>query len=74
MSQVAADTLGVPMDRARVALGDTHHPPAPVSGGSSTVPIVTSAVLAACHAVRAKIFDLARGNAQLGWRTCRTTR
>ncbi len=74
MSQVAADTPGVPVDRVRVGLGDTRYPPAPMSGGSSTVPSVAPAVLAACQAVRAKIFDLARGDAQPGWRTCRTTR
>ncbi|MGA3400874.1 MAG: xanthine dehydrogenase family protein molybdopterin-binding subunit [Acetobacteraceae bacterium] len=67
MSQVAADTLGVPVERVRFELGDSTLPPAPVSGGSATVPSVAPAVLAACQAVRAKIFDLARGDAQLGW-------
>jgi xanthine dehydrogenase YagR molybdenum-binding subunit len=67
MSQVAADTLGVPVGRVRFQLGDSSLPPAPVSGGSSTVPSVAPAVLAACQAVRAKIIDLARGDEQLGW-------
>jgi xanthine dehydrogenase YagR molybdenum-binding subunit len=67
MSQVAADTLGVPVAHVRFELGDSTLPPAPVSGGSSTVPSVGPAVLAACQAVRAKIIDLARSDAQLGW-------
>lgn len=67
MSQVAADTLGVPVKSVRFELGDSTLPPAPVSGGSSTVPSVAPAVLAACQAVRGKIFDLARSDAQLGW-------
>ena len=67
MSQVAADTLGVPLARVRFQLGDSRLPPAPVSGGSATVPSVAPAVLAACQALRSKIFDLARGEARLGW-------
>ena len=38
MTQVASDALGVPMHRIRFELGDSRLPPAPVSGGSSTVP------------------------------------
>ncbi len=34
MTQVAADALGVPMQRIRFELGDSALPPAPVSGGS----------------------------------------
>jgi xanthine dehydrogenase YagR molybdenum-binding subunit len=67
MSQVAADTLGVPVGHVRFELGDSTLPPAPVSGGSSTVPSVAPAVVAACQAVRGKIIELARGDAQLGW-------
>jgi xanthine dehydrogenase YagR molybdenum-binding subunit len=68
MSQVAADALGIPVGRVRFELGDSRLPPAPGSGGSSTVPSVAPAVLAACQAVRGEIFDLARSDAQLGWR------
>lgn len=67
MSQVAADTLGIPVEQVRFELGDSTLPPAPVSGGSSTVPSVAPAVLAACQAVRDKIFELARRDAQLAW-------
>lgn len=67
MSQVAADTLGVPVEHVRFQPGDSRFRPAPVSGGSSTVPSVAPAVLAACQALRAKIFDVARSNERLGW-------
>jgi xanthine dehydrogenase YagR molybdenum-binding subunit len=59
MTQVAADTLGVPMHHIRFELGDSRLPPAPVSGGSSTVPSVAPAVKAACEAMADKIKDLA---------------
>jgi xanthine dehydrogenase YagR molybdenum-binding subunit len=65
MTQVASDTLGVPMQRIRFELGDSRLPPAPVSGGSSTVPSVSPAVLAACQALVDKIKDLALAHG--GW-------
>ena len=67
MSQVAADALGVPVSRVRFELGDSALPPAPISGGSSTVPSVSPAVLAACEAVRARIFEMALTDPRVGW-------
>ncbi len=67
MSQVAADTLGLPLHRVAFQLGDSTLPHAPVSGGSTTVPSVAPAVLAACQAAREKILDLALADAALGW-------
>ncbi|MEO8713876.1 MAG: xanthine dehydrogenase family protein molybdopterin-binding subunit [Acetobacteraceae bacterium] len=67
MSQIAADVLGVPLHWVRFELGDSDFPHAPVSGGSSTVPSVGPAVLAACEAARRKIFDMARSDDRLGW-------
>jgi len=67
MSQVAADTLGVPIQRIRFELGDSALPPAPVSGGSSTVPSVAPAVEAACNALVEKIKDLALADQRGGW-------
>jgi xanthine dehydrogenase YagR molybdenum-binding subunit len=67
MSQVAADTLGVKMDRIRFELGDSALPTAPVSGGSSTVPSVAPAVQAACQALVEKIKDLAMADPRSGW-------
>ncbi len=67
MSQLAAETLGVPVRCVRFELGDSSFPPAPVSGGSTTVASVGPAVLAACQAAQQKIFDLARADNRLGW-------
>jgi xanthine dehydrogenase YagR molybdenum-binding subunit len=55
MSQIAADALGVPVERVRFELGDSAFPHAPVSGGSMTVASVGPAVKAACEAARAKL-------------------
>jgi xanthine dehydrogenase YagR molybdenum-binding subunit len=55
MSQIAADTLGMPVERIQFELGDSEFPHAPVSGGSMTVASVGPAVKAACEAVRAKL-------------------
>jgi xanthine dehydrogenase YagR molybdenum-binding subunit len=64
MTQVASDILAVPMHRIRFELGDSRLPPAPVSGGSSTVPSVAPTVKAACEALIEKIKDLALAG---GW-------
>jgi xanthine dehydrogenase YagR molybdenum-binding subunit len=44
VTQVAADTLGLPIARIRFALGDSRMPEAPVHGGSQTMASVGSAV------------------------------
>src|SRR5437773_9765615 len=59
MTQVAADTLGLPIERVKFMLGDTRLPRAPVHGGSMTMASVGSAVQAACR--RAQEDALARG-------------
>jgi xanthine dehydrogenase YagR molybdenum-binding subunit len=43
MTQVAADTLGLPIERVKFMLGDTRLPRAPVHGGSMTMASVGSA-------------------------------
>ncbi len=55
MTQVAADALGIPVERIRFELGDSAFPHAPVSGGSMTVASVGPAVKAACEAARGKL-------------------
>jgi len=52
MTQVAAETLGVPVAHVRFELGDTTMPKAPVSGGSMTAASVGPAVQSACRALR----------------------
>src|SRR6195256_4908789 len=49
MTQVAAETLGLPIERVKFMLGDTRLPRAPVHGGSMTMASVGSAVQAACR-------------------------
>ena len=51
MSQIAADLLGLPIERVRFRLGDSDYPEAPPSGGSRTTSTVGSAVLEACTAL-----------------------
>jgi xanthine dehydrogenase YagR molybdenum-binding subunit len=52
MTQVAADALGIPIERVKFNLGDTRLPKAPVHGGSLTMASVGSAVQAACRKAR----------------------
>ena len=59
MTQVAAETLGLPIERVSFVLGDTRLPRAPMHGGSMTMASVGSAVQAACRKVREDA--LARG-------------
>ena len=61
MTQVAAETLGLPLERVKCTLGDTRLPRAPVHGGSMTMASVGSAVQAAC--LKAREDALARGGA-----------
>jgi xanthine dehydrogenase YagR molybdenum-binding subunit len=61
MTQVAAEALGLPIERVRFILGDTRLPRAAIHGGSMTMASVGSAVQAACRKARADA--LARGGA-----------
>ena len=49
MTQVAAATLGLPLDKVRFELGDTLLPETPVSGGSQTAASTGSAVQGVCQ-------------------------
>ncbi|WP_019507307.1 xanthine dehydrogenase family protein molybdopterin-binding subunit [Pleurocapsa sp. PCC 7319] len=59
MSQIAADTLGLPIERVKFELGDTKLPKASVSGGSSTAGSVSPAVRSACEAACLKLIEIA---------------
>ncbi|WP_319422653.1 xanthine dehydrogenase family protein molybdopterin-binding subunit [Pleurocapsa sp. FMAR1] len=59
MTQIAADTLGLPIERVKFELGDTKLPQASVSGGSSTAASVSPAVRSACEAACLKLIELA---------------
>lgn len=55
MAQVAAEELGVPLERVTVLLGDTDLPPAVVTGGSAATASVAPAIMAACDAIRKRL-------------------
>jgi xanthine dehydrogenase YagR molybdenum-binding subunit len=55
IAQIAAEHLGVPVERVSVELGDSTLPPAPVAGGSNTTASACSAVMKACDSIRAKL-------------------
>ncbi|SFU89239.1 xanthine dehydrogenase family protein molybdopterin-binding subunit [Pseudoduganella namucuonensis] len=59
MTQIAAEALGLPVDRVRFELGDTAMPQAPVSGGSMTVASVGPAVHAAARTARDALVAMA---------------
>ncbi len=62
MRQIAADTLGMPLEFIRFELGDTQMPEAPVSAGSKTTASVGSAVRAATDSLKRKLLALALGD------------
>ena len=59
MAQIAADGLGLPVERVRFELGDTDLPEAPISAGSMTVESVGSAIDDACANARRQLASLA---------------
>ena len=59
MTQIAAEALGLPVEKVRFMLGDSSLPKAPVEGGSFTASTVGPAVQAACAKVREQLYGLA---------------
>jgi xanthine dehydrogenase YagR molybdenum-binding subunit len=55
LTQIAAEMLGLPMERVRVELGDTAFPEAAGSGGSFGAGSSGSALFEACNALREKL-------------------
>jgi xanthine dehydrogenase YagR molybdenum-binding subunit len=60
MTQIAAETLGLPLENVTFGLGDSAMPPSPVEGGSITAATVGSAVKAVCDQLREELFKLAQ--------------
>ncbi|WP_374709586.1 xanthine dehydrogenase family protein molybdopterin-binding subunit [Massilia scottii] len=60
MCIIAADAMGMPLERVRFQLGDSTLPVAPVEGGSSHVATVGSAVQGVCEKLQKSLFKLAR--------------
>jgi len=59
LGQTAAERLGVPLNLVSVEVGDSALPAGPVAGGSNTTASTTSALVKACDAIRAKLFQAA---------------
>jgi xanthine dehydrogenase YagR molybdenum-binding subunit len=60
LTQIAADTLGLPMKSVTAQIGDSSLPTSPVEGGSWTAASAGAAVSKACVDVREKLFGHAR--------------
>ena len=60
MAQVAADTLGLPIENIDIKLGDSTLPQAPVEGGSWMAASASHAVVAAAEEVRKELLALAK--------------
>jgi xanthine dehydrogenase YagR molybdenum-binding subunit len=58
-TQVAADALGLPVERVTFELGDSEFPNAPTSGGSNTAASVSEAVYQVGGAIRTKLAAIA---------------
>jgi xanthine dehydrogenase YagR molybdenum-binding subunit len=59
LAQIAADTLGVPLSKVRVEIGDSWLPNAPTSGGSCSATSAGSAVQLAARALRNRVLGYA---------------
>lgn len=55
LAQLAAEQLGVTIDKVSVLLGDSKLPPSPVSGGSNVTASVCTALMAACDNLKSKL-------------------
>lgn len=62
MTQIAAECLGLPVERVRFELGDTQLPFSPPAVGAITAASTGSAVKAACDSARDKLIELALSN------------
>jgi xanthine dehydrogenase YagR molybdenum-binding subunit len=58
-TQVAADALGLPVEKVSFGLGDSDFPAAPTSGGSNSTASVSEAVIEAAGALKRKLAALA---------------
>ncbi len=65
LAQIAAEELGLPMERVTVLLGDSSLPYAPVSGGSWTAASAGSAVADACARLKAELLRLAQAQGEM---------
>lgn len=59
LAQTVADSLGVPVDRIQVKIGDSSLPAAPLAGGSQTTASIHPAAMEACVMLRKELASLA---------------
>ena len=60
MAQVAAETLGLPLDNVTIRLGDSTLPQSPVEGGSWIAASVSNGIVTTSGAVREELLRLAK--------------
>jgi len=60
MAQVAADTLGLPIENITIKLGDSTLPQAPVEGGSWMAATASHAIVATAEQIRKELLTLAK--------------
>lgn len=70
ISQIAADAMGIAVERVIFRLGDSDLPFAPIEGGSSHIATVGSAVDGACEKLRRQLWRLARTVKGRGFEQC----
>ncbi|GGC59339.1 aldehyde oxidase [Pedobacter quisquiliarum] len=68
MSQIAAETLGLPIEDVSFLLGDSDLPMAPLQGGSWTASSVGPAVLSVCEGLKEKLLKEAAGLPHSGFK------
>lgn len=56
LAQIAAERLGVPLEKVAVFVGDSDLPPGPVAGGSNSTASTCSAVMMVCDQIRQRLF------------------
>lgn len=71
MTQIAAATMGLPLEHVRFEYGDSTLPVAPLEGGSSHVTTVGSAVQGVCERLQRRLWSIERRRPNSPFRTCR---
>lgn len=74
LTQIAAETMGLPADRINIELGDSRYPASSGSGGSFGAASSGSALLDACENMRARLLDIAREQGLIGNETAENAR
>ena len=71
MAMIAAESMGLPLERVTFQLGDSTLPAAPIEGGSSHVATVGSAVAGVCDKLRLTLLRYAQSAADSPFRNLR---